>query len=138
MIRTYSELIQLQSFKERLDYLRLVGTVGEDTFGFDRYLNQQFYRSVEWKRVRDIVIVRDNGCDLAMPGYEIGNSIFVHHMNPIGISDICNSTGFLLNPEYLVCVSKDTHDAIHYGVDSEIFTKNKQIIERTPNDTKLW
>lgn len=138
MIRTYSELIQLQSFKERLDYLRLVGTVGEDTFGFDRYLNQQFYRSVEWKRVRDIVIVRDNGCDLAMPGYEIGNRIFVHHMNPISISDIRNSTDFLLNPEYLVCVSKETHDAIHYGVDSEIFAKNKQIIERTPNDTKLW
>ena len=138
MIRRYSELMQLHTFEERLEYLRLRGIVGQDTFGFDRYLNQNFYRSVEWKNVRDFVIVRDGGCDLAMPGYEIGNRIFVHHMNPISIEDIQNSSEYLLNPEYLVCVSKDTHDAIHYVTDLELYTKNKQVIERTINDTKLW
>ena len=138
MIRRYSELMQLRTFDERLEYLRLHGIVGQDTFGFDRYLNQNFYRSTEWKHVRDFVIVRDNGCDLAMPGYEIGNRIFVHHMNPIGIEDIQNSSDYLLNPEFLVCVSKDTHDAIHYGTDLELYSKKKIVTERIINDTKLW
>lgn len=138
MIRTYSELKNLHTFEERLEYLRLRGTVGQDTFGFDRYLNQNFYRSTEWKRVRDFVIVRDNGCDLGLPGYEIGDRILVHHMNPIGIEDIRYSTDFLLNPEYLICVSKDTHDAIHYGVDTKEYAERKKVVERKPNDTKLW
>lgn len=138
MVRSYSDLIQLPTYEERLEYLRLRGTVGQDTFGFDRYLNQLFYRSAEWKRVRDIVIVRDNGCDLAMPGYEIGDKIFVHHMNPITINDIEDATEFLLNPEYLICVSKETHDAIHYGTDMAGYAERKKVVERKPNDTKLW
>lgn len=138
MVRTYSELKNLQTYEERLEYLRLRGTVGQDTFGFDRYLNQNFYRSAEWKHVRDFVIVRDNGCDLGLPGYEIGDRIFVHHMNPIGIEDIRDSTDFLLNPEYLICVSKETHDAIHYGTDMAGYADRKKVIERKPNDTKLW
>lgn len=138
MVRTYSELKNLQTYEERLEYLRLRGTVGQDTFGFDRYLNQNFYRSAEWKHVRDFVIVRDNGCDLGLPGHEIGDRIFVHHMNPIGIEDIRDSTDFLLNPEYLICVSKETHDAIHYGADMAGYADRKKVVERKPNDTKLW
>ena len=138
MIRTYSDLMQLGTYEERLEYLRLRGVVGSDTFGFDRYLNQKFYRSPEWKRVRDEVIVRDNGCDLGLPGYEIGDRIFVHHMNPIDISDIQESTDFLLNPEYLICVSKETHDAIHYGADMSEYYERKRLVERSVGDTKLW
>jgi len=138
MVRRYSDLMQLQTYEERLEYLRLRGSVGKDTFGFDRYLNQLFYRSAEWKRVRDIVIIRDNGCDLGMPGYEIGDKIFVHHMNPITINDIEDATDFLLNPEYLICVSKETHDAIHYGTDIAGYAERKKVVERKPNDTKLW
>lgn len=138
MVRRYSDLMQLQTYEERLEYLRLRGSVGQDTFGFDRYLNQLFYRSAEWKRVRDIVIIRDNGCDLGMPGYEIGDKIFVHHMNPITINDIEDATDFLLNPEYLICVSKETHDAIHYGTDIAGYAERKKVVERKPNDTKLW
>lgn len=138
MVRRYSDLMQLQTYEERLEYLRLRGSVGQDTFGFDRYLNQLFYRSAEWKRVRDVVIIRDNGCDLGMPGYEIGDKIFVHHMNPITINDIEDSTDFLLNPEYLICVSKETHDAIHYGTDIAGYAEQKKVVERKPNDTKLW
>lgn len=138
MIRRYSDLIQLQTFKERLEYLRLKGSVGQNTFGFDRYLNQQFYKSLEWKRVRDIVIIRDNGRDLAMPGYEIEDRIFVHHMNPISIDSIKDASDILLNPEYLICVSKQTHDAIHYGTDADDYAERKILVERKPNDTKLW
>jgi len=132
MIRTYSDLMQLGTYEERLEYLRLRGVVGSDTFGFDRYLNQKFYRSPEWKRVRDEVIVRDNGCDLGLPGYEIGDRIFVHHMNPIDISDIQES------PDYLICVSKETHDAIHYGADMSEYYERKRLVERSVGDTKLW
>lgn len=134
-IRTYSELIQLPTFEERFQYLRLNGVVGKDTFGFDRYLNQQFYRSAAWKRIRDIVIIRDNGCDLGIEDRMIGNRILIHHMNPIDDKDILDQTSFLLNPEYLICVSHTTHNAIHFG-DENLLVKAPII--RTKNDTCPW
>ena len=134
-IRTYSQLKQLQTFEERYDYLKLGGVVGEDTFGFDRYLNQNFYRSREWKRVRDEVIMRDNGCDLGVYGHEIRGKILIHHMNPITSEDIHRVSDYLLNPEYLICVTHRTHNAIHYGNESLIVTAP---IERTQNDTCPW
>lgn len=134
-IRTYSELIKIPTFKERFEYLRLDGTVGEETFGFDRYLNQIFYKSPEWKAARDFVIIRDQGCDLAMEGHEIFGRILVHHMNPIRIEDIVNRSKYLLDPEYLICTIKNTHDAIHYGDGSLLITGP---IERTKNDTCPW
>ena len=134
-IRTYSELCQLSTFEERFDYLRLNGSVGKDTFGFDRYLNQQFYRSSEWKRIRDRVILRDNGCDLGVEGYEIRGRILIHHINPISVEDIYTMSDLLMNPEYLICVSHCTHNAIHYGDESLIITAP---IERTQNDTCPW
>ena len=135
IIRTYSELIQLPTLEERYAYLRLDGQVGEETFGFDRYLNQIFYKSKEWQTIRSHVIVRDNGCDLGLVGYEIGGRIFIHHMNPISKRDILERSDFLLNPEYLICVAKRTHDAIHYGDESLLSAKP---IERRPNDTCPW
>ena len=134
-IRTYSELCQLSTFEDRFDYLRLNGSVGKDTFGFDRYLNQQFYRSREWKRIRDLVILRDNGCDLGVEGYEIRGRILIHHMNPISIEDLQHMSDFLMNPEYLICVSHRTHNAIHYGDESLIVSAP---IERSQNDTCPW
>lgn len=134
-IRTYSELIKIPTFKDRFEYLRLDGKVGEETFGFDRYLNQIFYKSPEWKAVRDFVIIRDQGCDLAMEGHEIFGRILVHHMNPIRIEDIVNRSKYLLDPEYLICTIKNTHDAIHYGDGSLLITGP---IERTKNDTCPW
>lgn len=134
-IRTYSELIKIPTFKERFEYLRLDGKVGEETFGFDRYLNQVFYKSPEWKAARDFVIIRDQGCDLAMEGHEIFGRILVHHMNPIRIEDIVNRSKYLLDPEYLICTIKNTHDAIHYGDGSLLITGP---IERTKNDTCPW
>ena len=134
-IRTYSELVQLPTFEERFDYLRLDGVVGKDTFGFDRYLNQQFYRSSEWKRIRNQVIVRDNGCDLGIDDYEIHGRILIHHMNPISIEDLQCMSDLLMNPEYLICVSHRTHNAIHYGDESLIVTAP---IERSQNDTCPW
>lgn len=135
MIRTYTELIQLPTFEERYRYLRLGGLVGQDTFGFDRWLNQKFYRSPEWKRIRRDVIIRDEGRDLAMPGYELDGNIFVHHMNPITAEDLENVSEIILNPEYLVCVSKRTHDAIHFG-DVSLLPKLPTV--RTPNDMCPW
>lgn len=134
-IRTYSELIKIPTFKDRFEYLRLDGKVGEETFGFDRYLNQIFYKSQEWKAARDFVIIRDQGCDLAMEGHEIFERILVHHMNPIRIEDIVNRSKYLLDPEYLICTIKNTHDAIHYGDGSLLITGP---IERTKNDTCPW
>ena len=134
-IRTYSELIQLPTFEERFEYLRLNGSVGKDTFGFDRYLNQQFYRSSEWRRVRDQVILRDCGCDLGIEGYEIPSRVLIHHMNPISIEDLQSMSDLLMNPEYLICVSHRTHNAIHYGDESFIVTTP---IERSQNDTCPW
>lgn len=135
MIRTYHELIQLPSFRERYEYLRIGGLVGNDTFGFDRYLNQKFYHSPEWKQIRRDVIIRDEGRDLAMEGYEIQNGVYIHHMNPIGKDDLQNATELLLNPDYLVCVSFRTHQAIHYG-DAGLLPQLP--VERRPGDTKLW
>lgn len=135
-IRTYTELTKLKTFKERYEYLKLSSIVGEDTFGYDRYLNQQFYKSTAWKRVRDQVIIRDNGCDLGIDDRYINSRIYVHHMNPITKSDIINLTEYLLNPEYLICVSKNTHDAIHYGSEELLYTNH--MVERRPNDTCPW
>lgn len=135
-IKTYSELITLPTFEERYRYLRLDGVVAEETFGFDRYLNQEFYqRSQEWKRIRDFVIIRDQGCDLGIEGREIRGKILVHHMNPITKEDILKRSDFLLNPEYLICTLKSTHDAIHYGDENLLM---KEPIERKPNDTCPW
>lgn len=135
-IRTYSELKKLPTFEERYEYLKLDGAVGEETFGFDRYLNQEFYqRDREWKRVRNLVIIRDLGCDLGIEGREIGTKIIVHHMNPISKDDLLKRSKFLLDPEFLICTSKTTHDAIHYG-DEKLLMKDP--IERTKNDTCLW
>lgn len=130
-IRTYSELIQLSTFEERLEYLRLHGKVGADTFGFDRYLNQLFYTSMEWRKLRDDIIVRDNGCDLAIPEFEIVGRIYIHHLNPLTKDDIIDKTKFLLNPEYLVCTSFDTHQIIHYdnrnlSIPRRTYYKNKK------------
>lgn len=136
IIRTYSELITLPTFEERFQYLRLDGQVGAETFGFDRYLNQIFYRTdKEWLSIRDYVIIRDNGCDLGILDRQIHGRIFVHHMNPITKEDILKRTRYLLDPEYLICTIKLTHDAIHYG-DENLLLKDP--IERTRNDTCPW
>ena len=135
IIRSYSELIAIPTFEARYEYLRLGGKVGEETFGFDRYLNQTFYRSNEWQDIRDHVIIRDNGCDLAMFGREIYGRILVHHMNPIRMEDIVNRSKYLLDPEYLISTTKLTHDAIHYGDSSLLITAP---IERSKNDTCPW
>lgn len=134
-IKTYSELILLPTFEERYKYLRLGGRVGEATFGFDRYINQLFYTSDEWKAIRRVVIIRDNGCDLGMDDREIHDKILIHHMNPISKIDILERSKFLLDPEYLICVCKRTHDAIHYGDDSILFSGP---VIRTKNDTCPW
>lgn len=134
-IKTYSELIQLPTFEERFRYLKLDGRVGEDTFGFDRYLNQLFYQSQKWKKIRDYVIIRDNGCDLGVEGYEIHGRLLIHHMNPISIQDILHESDFLLDPEYLITTVHNTHNAIHYGDESLLYTGP---IERTLHDTCPW
>lgn len=134
-LRSYSELITLPTFKERYEYLKLNGVVGKETFGWDRYINQNFYHSEEWKSIRDYVIVRDNGCDLGVPGYEIYTEIYVHHMNPVDTNDIIGYTDFLVDPEFLICTSFVTHNGIHYGKDSVL---NYEPVIREPNDTKLW
>lgn len=134
-IRTYSELITLPTFEERYEYLKLNGVVGEETFGFDRYINQLFYRSQEWRSVRNHVILRDNGCDLGVPGREINGRILIHHMNPITKEDILNRSDFLMNPEYLISTIDITHNAIHYG-DANLLMKDP--IERSKNDTCPW
>lgn len=135
MIRTYQELILLPTFEQRFNYLKLNGSIGTQTFGFDRYLNQMFYRSKEWKKIRNQVIVRDEGCDLALKDNEIFGRIYIHHMNPIQVKDILDQSDYLLNLDYLVCVSMDTHNAIHYG-DYSLLLRGP--IERTPNDTCPW
>ena len=134
-VKTYSELITLPTLEERYRYLRIGGRVGEETFGFDRYLNQIFYKSDEWLELRDYVIVRDNGCDLALPDRDIKGRIIVHHMNPITKEDILRKTRYLLDPEFLVCTIKSTHDAIHYGDESLLITGP---IERFKYDTCPW
>ena len=136
-IRTYSELIELSTFEERYEYLRLGGKVGEETFGVDRYLNQILYTSPEWRSLRNQIITRDGGCDLGIRDREIpeGVKIFIHHMNPITVEDILNRSDFVFNPEYLISTIKNTHDAIHYGDSSLLY---EDPIVRSKNDTCPW
>lgn len=134
-IRTYSELSSLPTFKERYEYLRLNGFVGKDTFGFDRYLNQIFYRSKEWQKIRRQVIIRDNGCDLGVDDFLIHGKILIHHMNPISKEDILERSEILLNPEYLITTTMQTHNAIHYGDEQQLAILPE---ERSPNDTCPW
>ena len=137
MIRSYSELSKMKTFEERFKYLKLQGSVGKDTFGYDRYLNQLFYKTPEWRSLRHKIIVRDNGCDLGIEGFEINHdSIYIHHMNPLRKEDIINRSEYLMNPEYLISTRFKTHNAIHYGDDS-ILTSFTEI-ERTKNDTCPW
>ena len=133
--KTYSELIQIPTFEDRYAYLRLGGRVGEETFGFERNLNQSFYRSYEWRKVRREVIARDAGCDLAMPGFQIYNNIIIHHIVPITIEDLEDGTDLILDPNNLVCVSEKTHNAIHFG-DKSLLPQTP--IERRPGDTCPW
>lgn len=134
-IRSYSELSKLRTMKERFDYLALKGVVGDTTFGFDRFMNQKFYTSTEWRNVRYHVIARDLGCDLGVDGYEIHDKIIIHHMNPITVADLSLSDPAILDPEFLISVRQRTHNAIHYG-DSNLLPKD--LVERKPGDTKLW
>lgn len=137
IIRTYSELITLPTFKDRFNYLKIGGKVGEETFGFDRYLNQMLYKSKEWQNIRNYVIIRDKGCDLAIPEHEIiGENVLVHHMNPITKDDILYRKEYVLNPEYLICTILNTHNAIHYG--DERLLHETELIIRTKNDTCPW
>ena len=135
MLRTYTELSKLNSFLERYEYLRLGGKVGEETFGFDRYLNQIFYKDPEWLEARDNVIIRDGGCDLGMPDREIKGKVLVHHMNPVTKEQILRRDPILFDPEYLICTIKSTHDAIHYGDETLLMLDP---IVRTKNDTCPW
>lgn len=135
IIRSYSELIRLNTFEERYEYLRLRGDVGRSTFGFDRYLNQQFYRSAQWRNLRHHIIARDLGCDLAVEGYEIHDKILIHHMNPIDSDDIIDGNSDIMEPEFLISTTQKTHNDIHYGNDNRL---PSQLVERRPGDTKLW
>lgn len=134
-MRSYRELLRLKTFDERFEYLKLSGLVGESTFGFERYLNQMLYNSSEWRRTRNKIIIRDNGCDLGVEGCEIQGTILVHHMNPISVDDLKDFSEDVFNPEYLICVSLNTHNAIHYGDKSLI---PQMPIERRPGDTCPW
>lgn len=135
MNRNYAELSRLTTFEERFDYLKLEGGIGRATFGFDRYLNQEFYTSQEWHSVRDYVMVRDNGCDLGVPGYEIQVGVLVHHMNPMVIDDILQHEAWILDPEFLITTTHTTHNNIHFGTKKLL---PKVVTKRTPRDTKLW
>ena len=135
-MKTYSECILLPTFEDRFEYLRLDGKIGKETFGFDRWLNQNFYRSQEWKRIRNQVILRDDGCDLGIGDRPIFGKVMIHHMNPISTSDIVEATEYLLDPEFLICVSLDTHNAIHYGDASQLVQTSPTV--RLPNDTCPW
>lgn len=135
-LKSYSELILLPTYDERYSYLKIGGSIGDETFGFDRYLNQLFYNSNEWRHFRNEIIIRDNGMDMAHPDYPINGLILIHHINPLTKEDIINRSPSLFDPENVICVSKLTHNAIHYGDDS--FLRNNQIIERVKNDTCPW
>lgn len=132
---TYSELIQIPTFIDRFRYLKLSASVGEETYGWDRYLNQTLYKSREWRETRERIIIRDDGCDLAHPDYLIGGRILIHHLNPITKRDILDRNPLIFDPENLVCISHITHEAVHYGSEDLLM---KDFVERTPGDTKLW
>ena len=134
-IRTYRELRRLETFEDRFRYLSLRGQVGDTTFGFDRYLNQQFYTSREWRQVRNHVIARDNGCDLGLEGYEIHDKVYIHHMNPMTLDSIKHADPRILDPEYLITTKHKTHNAIHYGDENQL---PGVMAKREPGDTKLW
>ena len=135
IFRTYSELARLETFEERFRYLCLGGQVGESTFGWDRWINQQFYTSTQWRQARSYVISRDLGCDLGLPGYEIYDKVYVHHMNPMGVQDITHADESILDPEFLITTTHRTHNAIHYGDERHL---PRQLVDRGPGDTKLW
>lgn len=135
IMRTYDELIQYDSFEDRYNYLKLVRYVGESTFGFDRYMNQALYHSRRWQRVRDEVIIRDDGCDMGLADFMIYDKIIVHHMNPISVEDIKNENDAIFDPRFLICVSTSTHNAIHFG-DERLIPRGP--IRRSPGDIKLW
>ena len=135
MIRTYTELKSLKLFQTRYDYLRLGGLVGDATFGYDRWINQMLYTSKRWRSIRDQIIIRDGGCDLGIEGREIHDKIFIHHMNPITVEDIIEERPHVFDPEYLICTSPSTHNAIHFGDESLLL---QLPIERKPGDTTLW
>lgn len=134
-MRTYSELMKLPTFQERYEYLKLGGIVGKETFGTQRYLNQKFYRSEAWKRLRNHIILRDNGCDLAIPDRELFQRVYIHHMNPITADDILEHSDYVMDPEFLICCSYDTHQAIHYGDEKLLYF---DLVERKPFDTCPW
>lgn len=135
MIRTYSELMLIPTFEERLEYLKIHGKIGGETFGDDRYLNQLFYSSGFWKTIRNKIIIRDNGCDLGITDREIPGRIIIHHMNPLLLDDIVNASEIAINPEYLICVSDNTHKAIHYDVS---ISMPSILVERKPYDQSPW
>ena len=134
--RTYTELSKLKTFDERFKYLLLHGKIGIESFGYDRYLNQIFYKSPQWKKLRDQIILRDDGSDLGLMDYPILGRVIIHHLNPISVDDVLDGNPDVFNPEYLICVSHKTHNAIHYGIDDYI--KEYKIVERRPNDTIPW
>jgi hypothetical protein len=135
MIRTYSELTKLRTFNERFEYLSLRGQVGCETFGSNRWMNQQFYTSRRWRQLRHKIVVRDNGCDLAMAGHDIHSRLIVHHVNPLTEEDILQGSAYAWDPEFLICTMHDTHNAIHYG-DANLLEQS--YVPRRPGDTKLW
>ncbi len=135
MTKTYDELSRFLTFDERFEYLRLHGDVGRSTFGSDRYINQKFYKSREWKMARDYVIVRDDGCDLAIPDYEIHGELLIHHMNPMGLEDVVHAEAWIFDPQYLITTTQATHNAIHY---SDVSLLPKIVVSRKAGDTKLW
>jgi hypothetical protein len=135
MSRSYTDLQRISDFKERYNYLRLNSSIGVATFGFDRYLNQQFYKSTQWGQVRHHVIVRDRGCDLGVEGYELHDRITIHHMNPMTVRDITSGEDWILDPEFLISVGHRTHNAIHYGDETLL---PRPFVVRRPGDTKLW
>lgn len=135
LIKRYSQMRRYETFMERFEYLKLGGVVGETTFGFDRHINQKFYRSHEWKRVRDLVIMRDEGCDLGVPGHEIHTELLIHHINPMAATDIIHGEEWILDPEYLITTTHSTHNAIHYG-DASLLPR--EYVPRRPGDTTLW
>jgi len=133
--RSYSELRRIDSFDERYRYLALRGSVGDPTFGFDRYINQMFYASRQWKQIRQHIIARDSACDLGIEGYEIHSRLYIHHMNPMTAEDIVHGDDSVLDPEFLITTTHQTHNAIHYGDERQL---PRQFVERSAGDTKLW